>query len=557
MKGGSIMRYIRHLSKKTTPQRSPIPGDAQVANSAGGYVYELDKWARLRRFLILGSEGNTYYATEHEMTRENANAVVECIREDGLRAVSEIAEISDSGRAPKNDPAVFALALCLSEGSDETKRLACEALPRVCRIGTHLFHFADAANELRGWGKMLRGAVAGWYAGKSARELALQVVKYRQRDGWSHRDLLRLAHVTPGDEMASGIFCYAVNSRSDVDAFKDTDARIIWATEEVKSADKARAIELIREFDLPREVVPTALLKDPDVWDSMLPSMGLTAMIRNLANMTRRGLVGPGRSEAVDLIVSRLGDAEQLRRSRVHPIQVLSALVTYNSGRGARSQGTGWTPNQSVVDALDAAFYTAFANVEPTGKRTMLALDVSGSMGAGVIAGIPGLSPRIASAAMAMVTLAVEDDVQTVAFSSGKGFFSSPNGNQYRDYRNGLIPISLSKRKRLDDVVSAVSSLPFGGTDCSLPMLYAMERKIAVDVFVVYTDSETWAGTIHPVQALRQYRERFNPEAKLVVIGMVANQFTIADPNDAGMLDVVGFDASAPALMADFARGAL
>jgi 60 kDa SS-A/Ro ribonucleoprotein len=42
--------------------------------------------------------------------------------------------------------------------------------------------------------------------------------------------------------------------------------------------------------------------------------------------------------------------------------------------------------------------------------------------------------------------------------------------------------------------------------------------------------------------------------ARLIVVGMVANGFTIADPDDPGMLDVVGFDTSAPALMADFVR---
>jgi 60 kDa SS-A/Ro ribonucleoprotein len=41
---------------------------------------------------------------------------------------------------------------------------------------------------------------------------------------------------------------------------------------------------------------------------------------------------------------------------------------------------------------------------------------------------------------------------------------------------------------------------------------------------------------------------------KLAVVGMLANQFTIADPSDAGMLDFVGFDTAAPAVMADFAR---
>ena len=38
---------------------------------------------------------------------------------------------------------------------------------------------------------------------------------------------------------------------------------------------------------------------------------------------------------------------------------------------------------------------------------------------------------------------------------------------------------------------------------------------------------------------------------------MDSNGFSIADPNDAGMLDVVGFDSATPALMADFSRSPL
>ena len=107
---------------------------------------------------------------------------------------------------------------------------------------------------------------------------------------------------------------------------------------------------------------------------------------------------------------------------------------------------------------------------------------------------------------------------------------------------------------RLDDAVRKVSNLAFGATDCALPMLYALDKGLKVDAFVIYTDSETWAGDIHPVQALQMYRERTGIAAKLVVVGMVSNGFSIADPNDAGMLDVVGFDTATPALIADFIR---
>ena len=122
-------------------------------------------------------------------------------------------------------------------------------------------------------------------------------------------------------------------------------------------------------------------------------------------------------------------------------------------------------------------------------------------------------------------------------------------------YGSGITPLDISPRQRLDDVVRAVSNLPFGGTDCALPMLWALENGITADAFVIYTDSEPGLAPIHPAQALQHYRERTGIPARLVVVGMVSNGFSIADPNDAGMLDVVGFDTATPELIASFVRG--
>ena len=100
-----------------------------------------------------------------------------------------------------------------------------------------------------------------------------------------------------------------------------------------------------------------------------------------------------------------------------------------------------------------------------------------------------------------------------------------------------------------------MSGLPFGGTDCALPMLWALRRTMEIDHFCVFTDNETWAGTIHPHQALEEYRQKTGIPARLSVVGMTPTDFTIADPADPGSLDVAGFDSAVPSLLADFARG--
>ena len=114
--------------------------------------------------------------------------------------------------------------------------------------------------------------------------------------------------------------------------------------------------------------------------------------------------------------------------------------------------------------------------------------------------------------------------------------------------------MDLSPKLRLAEVVKRLEAIPMGGTDCALPMLWAARNKLNVAGFITYTDSETWAGNIHPAQALQRYRREYVGDAKAVVVGMTANGFTLADPADRGMLDVVGFDTAAPAVIADFVR---
>ena len=553
------MSYLKRFGAHRAPQSEPLPG--QVPDSAGGHAWVVDTWARLRRFLILGSEGGSYYASERTLTRENAQAVEACVREDGPRAVAEIVRVSAEGRAPKNDPALFALALAAGVGDTDTRRAALEALPRVARTGTHLFQFVAFVEGFRGWGRSLRRAVGRWYAAKPVDVLALQAVKYRRRAGLTHRDVLRLAH--PGARVGAG------NPVLDV---SDDHARLFeWIVRGGPTAGLPRLVEgfaaaqaaatpreaaaLVGAYRLPREALRPEHLSAPEVWEALLPDMPMTALIRNLATMTRVGVIAPG-SDGTAAAVERLGDAERLRRARVHPIAVLAALRTYASGHGVRGRGD-WNPVREVVDALDAAFYASFGNVEAAGTRLLLALDVSGSMEYGCVAGVPGLTPRDASAALALVTAATESRYEVVGFFAGKGGYEKRGRQVWSGSTDGLTPLPISPRQRLDDAVKTVSGLPFGGTDCALPMLYAQAREREIDTFVIYTDSETWAGDVHPAQALRDYRRASGIDARLVVVGMVSNGFSIADPDDTGMLDVVGFDTATPQLVSDFARGAL
>ena len=117
---------------KNLSVHQPIPDRGQVQNSDGGFVWQVNDWDKLTRFLILGVEGGTYYVKEPDLLKSNTEAVKCCIAADGVRTVREIVDVSVNGRAYRNDPAIYALALASHLGSPATKEAAYAAVPAVC-----------------------------------------------------------------------------------------------------------------------------------------------------------------------------------------------------------------------------------------------------------------------------------------------------------------------------------------------------------------------------------------------------------------------------------------
>jgi 60 kDa SS-A/Ro ribonucleoprotein len=572
----------KFVSKKQTPQtEQALP--RQVKNRAGGYVFQANDWEVMQRFLILGTEGSTYYATEKEMTLDACKRTQACIDQDGQRAVRMIVDVSKNGRAPKNDPAIYSLALCLSADNVETKQAAEKAVLEVCRTGTHILHLCEYLKGQRGWGRIARRALARWYGTRSRtpEDLAYQLLKYRQRDAWSHRDAIRLSHPVSSNPVKRALFEGVVKDwdfTTEKGSWKPLPAvggmglacqtekgletiqlpRLVQGYLRAKTAaNEKELIQLVKEFGLPREMLPTEALT-PKVWGALLEhSTPMTAMIRNLGNFTKHGLLNP-LSEHERLVISRLTNPEAIQKARVHPIQVLAASRTYAQGHGMRGKSE-WDVNTRILDALDQAFEHAFKCVEPTGKRIQVAIDVSGSMGAGQIAGVPGLTPRTAAAAMAMIFARTERDAYLTAFSGGHPHGFAAGTHQFGHARHGqnanphMEPITLTGKTSLALVEQALNQADFGATDCALPMLYAMAKQIPTDVFLILTDNETWAGPVHVHQALQGYRNRMNlPRAKLVAIAMTATSYSICDETDPNQLSVVGFDTAVPQILREF-----
>lgn len=536
-----------------TPQTKPIPGEEQkmAKNAAGGYAYVLGPFDRLKRFLILGSSAPQYYVSTKKLTLENARGVIDCLDIDPFKTIETIASVSESGRAAKNDAAVMALAIAMSYGLGKIKSggsadpkdvraAAAAAVPRIARIGTHRFHLADYLKNLRGTGPLYRRAFSDVFNNMSPMKLARQMTKYKGRDGWVNKDILVLAHPTPSSAVHSALYHWAVYGFLPDGAPEDKAITYLLATEALhkEGVTETEVIRAIEEHGLEREMIPTQFLKSRKVWEALLPNLGMEALIRNLGNLGSSGLLARKNMSIAKYVVDQLSGA-RVAESKLHPIRILAAMLVYKNGKGIKGDNT-WEVVPQVVDALDGAFYLAFGNVKPTGKRLGLYLDVSGSMYGASVEGIEFMKAAEVAAAMAMVTYRTEQEVIL------RGFSTVP------------VDIPIRPKDTLDTVVARMANIPMGGTDCSIPMIDAMREGYKLDGFAVYTDNETWAGRSgHPSQLLRQYRQTAVKNAKLAVVATMSSGFTIADPDDPGMLDFVGFDTGAPELMSSFFRGEL
>lgn len=532
--------------------------ERQVKNRSGAYVYQVTPWDQLNRFLILGSDRATYYASEKKIVKENVTVLKALVDEDGIRVLNETKTISVEGRALKNEPALVVLAYCASyqnalkpDYAQSVRSYAYTILTEIARTPTDLFHVAQYIKGFKKntWSRGLRKAFARFYEGKTASQAAFLAGKYQSRDGWSQSDLIRLVHPkspTPQHAVLYEWIRHPENFKSGEGMSRlRADLPQIWALEQLREINQERddnaptskvdnkVLKLVKDHRLPEEYIPTELLS-VRVMEEMVNQYGVKALIRNLRNLSKDGVLADGKYDAINSVVDRLTNEEALKKARIHPMDAFIAMKEYQSGKNRK--GESHPVVSKVVDALDDAFYKCFQNVEPTGKRFTIGLDVSGSMGMYTTSN--GISAREASAAVLLPILATEKNTTTLAFC------------------DRIVPLDISPKMRLDAVVKKISGMPFGSTDISLPFEYALKHKIPTDVFIVITDNETnQYGRKQPVEALREYREKTGIDAKLIVLAVTADKFTIADPNDRGMIDLAGLDSNIPKLIREFALG--
>jgi 60 kDa SS-A/Ro ribonucleoprotein len=529
----------------------PVPGQMipvdprEVRNAAGGWVFPIDKWSRLLRFLVIGTEGGTYYVDEERIQTENLLNTAECLREDGPRVVEITAQVAESRRAYKTTPALWVLALAMRSKDLETRRAAATNFLRVVRTGADLLNFAAIylhggtgkearrhGEKLGGTGRLWRAAIRQFFL-QDPSTVAFQVGKYGRRSDVSIADLLRLSHpkFDKDDQDRHLIARWVLGKLEGVPLEAQEHAskvqQQILAYELAKQADsEEELIRLIETHRLTWEMIPSEK-RTPRVWRALLPGMSAWAFVRNLGYLTSIGVLDD--PEAREIALRKIQD---LPRSPVHPLRIMLAALTYERGKGMRRE---WSPIPEIVKGLNWAYRERLGRSQPIGKPFLLALDISGSMWGGETQA--GVLPIYAAAAFGLYVLWREPEAEVIGVDT----------NIHPLRGAGLLGRSVEDMT-IHKFVALLEKVGKGGTDLSLPFKHALDRAARGDppphAIVAFTDSETWAGHRHPFEVLRQLRNRTGFPIRAVNVAATATGYSLWEPDDPLAFQVVGFDAA-------------
>lgn len=597
----SIVKKINKTGT-STGQRVPRKGhkNIMIKNAAGGFTYTISDEDLIDRILILGTSSNTYYSSAESLTETSIGQIKRIIDSGkGQMIVDHVKNIYESGRAPKQDPTFFVLSLLTQSDVPLDVRKSALQIVSGLRTFTQLYSWISLKKQLadghKGFGRATRSALLELFKNKTGQQLVYQCTKYNSRkignDTWTIADVIACAHIpskvlSPDSQIAVAYMVKGLQVAQTVaDRFVGNEEclnvmQYLNAVEAVKAADCTTdtAIQLIRQFKLPREVLSTHLLNSLDVWKALLYTnqvgeggvvtkritMPITALIRNLGVMSSKGIFND--DSLTQSVCSYLTNYTVLRSGRVHPVAILVAKLTYQTGRGLKGK-LNWPVNKYITEALENAFYVAFGHIEGTGKRIYHAVDCSGSMSSATCA-LPNITACQAVSTLVMEAVRRENKWHQAKLAKGE------NSEYVQDivlFNSTSTELTVSPDERLDSVMKKVQANNFGTTDCAQPMIRALQKfkssngKTGLyDLFVVYTDNETYYGTKHPSEALDEYRKTTGIDAKLVVIATTPTSNSIgffrhgnaSDKDDSpACLNIAGFDLNAPTLIKNFAQG--
>jgi 60 kDa SS-A/Ro ribonucleoprotein len=487
---------------------------ADARNEHGAPAYQLTPKQALAQYAATGCLGPTFYADADEQLA----FVLELCGKVEPRFVAQTAVYARERGFMKDMPALLLAVLASKDVA-----LLAQVFPRV----------VDNGRMLRNFVQILRSGVVGRKSlGSAPKRLVREWLEardpaavFRASVGQSPSlsDIVKMVHPKPCDTEREALYGYLVGREVPADALPGLVRRF----EAFKAGDRAVVP------DVPFQML-TALELGTAEWTAVARRAPWQMTRMNLNTFARHGVFDqPGLTE---LIAQRLADAEQVRKARVFPYQLMTAYANTD----ARVPGV-------VRDALQDALEVAIENVPRVEGKVYVFPDVSGSMQSPVTGFRKGSTTAVRC-------------VDVAALVAAAVLRRNPRAEILPFEHEVMQGVGLNPRDSVMTNAQRLAAVGGGGTNCSAPLRLLNERKAEGDLVIYVSDNESWVdarsgrGTA-TMQEWAAFKRR-NPRARMACIDVQPYK-TVQAAGSPDVLNVGGFSDQVFAVVADFAAGRL
>jgi len=534
-------------------QRGSVVPVTDTHNEAGGTAYKLSARQALSQYVCTSCLNGTYYTS----AKTQLDTVRQLLTEVEPEFIAKLAVYAHEKSFMKDLPALLVAYLASDSGAGggvttptslrKLKSLR-QAFPRVIDSGNMLRNFfqmiRSAAFGRKSFGEVPRKLIRNWFENRSPASIFFQSIGQSP----SLADIIKLTKPKPNTPEKAAVLAYLLGAEI-VESDDGKMLRRLFLDKkdgQVKTAymqSYSNLPSIVKEFEAWKKdkTLPVPALNfrfldneklSTEQWADIASKANWLTTLKNLNAYADHGVFGV--ENMTDLIAARLGNADDVRKTRVFPYQIMMAYLATDTIQKVPVK---------VREAIQDAMEIACENVPALGNVKVFP-DVSGSMGTSITGDRMGATSKVrcidVAALYAAATLRTNREAEVIPFE------------------HSVRQISLNPRDTVMTNATKLAAIGGGGTNCSAPLaLLNQRRDYSADVLVYISDYESWVDDGGRGTALLQQWNEYkihNKKAKLVCIDLTPRtNHQVREHED--ILMVGGFSDNVFNVIAKFVEG--
>lgn len=503
--------------------------NADTINEAGGVAYKREDREALAQLVMTGFLGDAFYVNAEDQLKQ----VKDLATKVDTKFLAQLAVEARERGYMKDTPAL--LCAILTTRGDEGRGYLRKIFNRVIDNGKMLRNFVQILRSgqvgRKSLGTAPKNLVRSWFTNRN------EATIFRNSVGNdpSLADVIKMVHPRPDSKEREGLYAYILGKETADRELPD----VVKIFEEIKRNKDLTGVNNLGA--IPMEMLAGIEGLSEDSWKVLAINMSWTQLRMNLNTLARHGVFKS--EKMVDLVAKRLTDPEEIRKARVYPYQLFTAIMY-----------AGDDVPRKIHRALEDALDISLENIpDLEGKTVYVFPDVSGSMSSPVTgARGSGTSKMRCVDVAALFAAALRRKGATVWAID-----------------TSLHKLDLGAKASVAEVAKKLASLGGGGTALSIPMAELNKIEAKPDLIVYFSDNESWVD--REAQYASYYAQRgvkvgtgmmkeFEklkkraPNAKLVTVDLQPYQTAqVQDHKD--ILKVGGFSDRVFDVISDFLTG--